>query len=187
MALVSFLDKTDKQGQLMLAFANGDARAFETLYSHFKTPLYRFFLRQCGNQAIAEELYQELWMRVIKARENYEHSAKFSTWLYRIAHNLLIDHFRKKELDTDEADDDSLADGPANNPEQIIASQEKITRFLTLLHNLPDEQCEVFLLKEEAGLSLEEIGHITNTSFETVKSRLRYAVKKLKQSLEDAA
>ena len=187
MALVSFLDKTDKQGQLMLAFAKGNAKAFETLYSHFKAPLYRFFLRQCGSQPLAEELYQELWMRVIKARENYKHTAKFSTWLYRIAHNLLIDHFRKAELDADEIDDDSLADTSFNNPEHIIASQEKIVRFLTLLHNLPDEQREVFLLKEEVGLSLEEVAKITETSFETTKSRLRYAIKKLKQSLEDAA
>jgi RNA polymerase sigma-70 factor (ECF subfamily) len=187
MTLVSFLDKTDQQGRLMLAFAGGDATAFDALYKHYRAPLYRFFLRQCLNQAIAEELYQELWMRVIKAKDSYTHTARFSTWLYHIAHNLVVDHFRKPEPDREEEEADSFTGSTAQEPETLAISEERVGRFLQLLEQLPDAQREVFLLKEEAGLSLEEIAHTTGSSFETVKSRLRYAVKKLRQSLEDAA
>lgn len=187
MSLVDFTQETDRHGQLMLAYAQGDMAAFETLYTSLRKPLYHFFLRQCGNSALAEEFYQELWMRVIRNRQRYQHTAKFTTWLYRIAHNLLTDHFRKFQPETEEVEDETLAAAPANNPETVITSQEKIERFLTLLQHLPDEQREVFLLKEEAGLSLEEIAQVTGAGFEAVKSRLRYAVKKLRQSLEDSA
>lgn len=187
MSLVDFTQKTDHYGQLMLAYAKGDMAAFETLYKSLRKPLYHFFLRQCGNSALAEELYQELWMRVIRNRKRYAHKAKFTTWLYRIAHNLLADHFRKFEPETEQAEEETLSAAPANNPEIIAASQEKIERFRTLLEHLPDEQREVFLLKEEAGLSLDEIAQVTGAGFEAVKSRLRYAVRKLRQSLEDSA
>ncbi len=185
MPLVSFLDKTDKDAQLMLAYSRGDASAFETLYRKHKDALYRFFLRQCGNQALAEELYQEVWMRVIKARETYTRKAKFTTWLYHIAHNLLVDFYRKPLEQVDEAvDAESIPANASNDPDVMLGAQEKIERFRVQLKNLPREQSEVFLLKEEAGLSLEEIAQTTGESFETVKSRLRYAVNKLRQSLE---
>ena len=184
MGLVSFQRSSDKDSQLMLAYAKGDSSAFETLYRKHKDALYRFFLRQCGNQAVAEELYQDVWLRVIKARDSYEQKAKFTTWLYRIAHNILIDQFRKPQTDSDdEYDTESIPDNAANDPEVILSGQEKIERFRLQLKNLPKEQIEVFLLKEEAGLSLEEIALTVGESKEAVKSRLRYAVKKLRQSL----
>lgn len=186
MPLVSFQKTTDKDAQLMLAYAKGDAEAFETLYRKHKDPLYRFFLRQCGNQTIAEELYQEVWLRVIKARESYEQKAKFTTWLYRIAHNILVDQRRKPQTETDdETDAENIPDNAANDPEVILSSQEKIKRFRVKLTKLPKEQLEVFLLKEEAGLSIEEIALTVGESKEAIKSRLRYAVKKLRQSLQD--
>lgn len=190
MSLLSFQKTVDKDGQLMQAYAKGDSSAFEELYRKHKDPLYRFFLRQCGNQALAEELYQEVWLRVIKARENYELKAKFTTWLYRIAHNILVDHFRKPQTETDEETDaENIPDNAANDPEVILSGQEKIECFRVQLRvqlkKLPKEQSEVFLLKEEAGLSLEEIALTVGESKETVKSRLRYAVKKLRQSLRN--
>lgn len=170
----------------MLAYAHGDSAAFEELYRKHKDALYRFFLRQCGNRAVAEELYQDVWLRVIKARDSYEKKAKFTTWLYRIAHNILIDQFRKPQTDTDdEYDAESIPDNAANDPEVILNGQEKIQRFRAQLKNLPKEQIEVFLLKEEAGLSLEDIALTVGESKEAVKSRLRYAVKKLRQSLKN--
>lgn len=187
MPLISFIQKTDRHGQLMLAYARGDADAFTALYMHYKDQLFRFFLRQCGNSAIAEELFQDVWMKVINSRENYQHTAKFSTWLYRIAHNRMIDHFRRHEPETEEMDEESLMTDTPDNPEALLSSQEKVDRFLTLLDTLPQAQREVFLLKEEAGLSLEEIAQATGSSFETAKSRLRYAVRKLRQSLDEAA
>ncbi len=186
MALVSFLAKTDKDSQLMLAYAKGDSSAFERLYLKHKDALYRFFLRQCENQGLAEELYQDVWLRVINARDSYEQKAKFTTWLYRIAHNILIDYYRKPQVETDDKfEAESIPDNAANDPEVILSGQEKIQRFRTQLENLSKEQLEVFLLKEEAGLSLEEIALTVGESKETIKSRLRYAIKKLRQSLEN--
>lgn len=185
MSLISFQKAADKDGQLMLAYARGDSAAFERLYRKHKDALYRFFLRQCGNQALAEELYQEVWLRVIKARESYESKAKFTTWLYRIAHNILVDHYRTPQTETDdETIAEEIPDNAANDPEVILSGQEKIERFRVQLQNLPKEQLEVFLLKEEAGLSLEEIALTVGANQEAIKSRLRYAVKKLKQCLD---
>jgi len=187
MNLISFLDNSDPHGQLMLAYARGDVQAFDTLYVHYRGPLFRYFLRQCGSHALAEELYQELWMKVINSRDRYEHSARFATWLYHIAHNLLVDHFRKLHPESGDLDPDEAEAGPDSDPAEQYSSQEKISRFLGLLQSLPDAQREVFLLKEEGGLSLEEIAKVTRTSFETVKSRLRYAVNKLLEAVIETA
>lgn len=185
MSLISFQKAADKDGQLMLAYARGDSAAFETLYRKHKDALYRFFLRQCGNQALAEELYQEVWLRVIKARASYQNKAKFTTWLYRIAHNILVDHYRMPQTETDdETVAEDIPDNAANDPEVILSRQEKIERFRVQLQNLPKEQLEVFLQKEEAGLSLEEIALTAGVNQEAIKSRLRYAVKKLRQCLD---
>jgi len=184
-SLISFQKAADKDGQLMLAYARGDSAAFETLYRKHKDALYRFFLRQCGNQALAEELYQEVWLRVIKARASYQNKAKFTTWLYRIAHNILVDHYRMPQTETDdETVAEDIPDNAANDPEVILSRQEKIERFRVQLQNLPKEQLEVFLQKEEAGLSLEEIALTAGVNQEAIKSRLRYAVKKLRQCLD---
>lgn len=185
MTLVDFITTTDKHGQLMLAYAGGDMVAFETLYAYYKGPLYRFFLRQCGSSAIAEELYQELWMRVINHRSSYEHKARFSTWIYHIAQNLIVDHFRRNKPEVDETELDELEGTIDNDPIEHYSSQEKVARFIGMLKSLPEEQRQVFLLKEEAGLSLDEIAQVTGHSFEAVKSRLRYAVKKLRQAVEE--
>ena len=185
MSLISFLHKTDKDAQLMLAYVRGDAAAFEALYRQYKDQLYRYFLRQCGSRAQSEELYQDVWLRVINARESYQPKAKFSTWLYRIAHNVLVDYWRKPQLEMDELEVDDIPQQAVNEPTLILGGQEKIQAYRAQLQALPEEQREVFILKEETGLSLAEIAQTTGDSFETVKSRLRYAVKKLKQALDD--
>src|SRR6202007_1397730 len=84
--------------QLMLAYRDGNAAAFETLYTRHRARLYRFVLRSVKSRAVGEELFQEIWMRVIEARARYTPQARFTTWLYTIAHNLLVDHWRKKGL-----------------------------------------------------------------------------------------
>jgi len=184
MQLFNIADRRDPDAQLMLAYGRGDAKAFEQLYVKYKDPLYRFFLRQCGNRALAEELYQDVWVRVIDARQRYAVKAKFSTWLYRIAHNILTDHYRKPvEEALPEAD--AVPSSRADDPETVLGGQEKLARYQAMLRALPDEQREVFLLKEEAGMSLEYIAATTGENFETIKSRLRYAVGKLKQALAE--
>jgi len=184
MQLFNIADRGDSDAKLMLAYARGDASAFEKLYLKHKDALFRFFLRQCGNQALAEELYQDVWVRVIDARSRYEAKARFTTWLYRIAHNILTDYYRKP-VEEDLPETGTVPSSSIDNPEAIVSGQEKLARYRTMIQTLPDEQREVFLLKEEAGLSLQEIAEITGENFETLKSRLRYAVGKLKQALEE--
>ena len=86
-------DMTDES--LMLAYRDGDVKAFATLYERHRGSLHRLIQRQCGSAALAEELFQDVWMNVIRASARYEVSAKFTTWIYRIAHNRVIDHYRE--------------------------------------------------------------------------------------------
>ena len=87
----------DSDEALMLRYAKGDASAFEELYMRHKAPVFRYMLKLCHNEAVAEELFQEVWMKLINARENYVVSAKFTTYLYRLAHNHFIDYYRKQK------------------------------------------------------------------------------------------
>ena len=166
---------------LMLRYARGDASAFESLYRRHRQPLFRYILRQCRERALAEELFQDVWMRVIRARGPYEVRAKFTTYLYRIAHNRLIDHLRKRKPETAVLND--LPDDPVHAPERRAHSVRQTERLLRALDSLPAEQREAFLLREEAGMGVSEIADATGVSPEAAKSRLRYAVNKLRRSL----
>jgi RNA polymerase sigma-70 factor (ECF subfamily) len=174
--------------QLMLAYRDGDAGAFETLYARHRGALYRFVLRSlkgtASDRAIAEELFQEAWIRVIEARERYAPSAKFTTWLYTIAHNLLVDHWRKKGLALVSVETDDVPVESAN-PARRAEGRESLARFLRALDALPPAQRETFLLHEEAGLSVAEIAVATGSSEEAAKSRLRYAMAKLKSAVDE--
>lgn len=180
-------DLTDEE--LMLSYQNGDAQAFEKLYIKHKGGLYRYLLRKCGNASIAEELFQDVWMKLINARERYVVKAKFSTWLYQLAHNHFIDHYRKHSISASmnqNFQDDELENIPASNnqqPEQQAEFQQRAETLLQLISELPDEQREAFLLREEAGLGLAEIAEVTGVNIETAKSRLRYAVSRLRKGL----
>src|SRR5262245_36938027 len=175
--------------ELMLSYGGGDAGAFEILYRRHRGPLYRFLLRQVGEAATAEELFQDVWMRVIDSRGRYEARAKFTSWVYAIAHNRLMDFYRAsgraRFLDGDEAED-ALASLPASElPADDQVERKRLAgRLLEALADLPEVQREAFLLQQEGDLSVEEIGAATGVSRETAKSRLRYAVAKLRASLE---
>jgi RNA polymerase sigma-70 factor (ECF subfamily) len=178
---------------LMLAYRDGDGAAFEALYGRWRGPLYRYFLRQCGHAGQADELYQDVFMRVIGAAAGYEPSAKFSTWLFRIAHNRLIDHWRKlgrepvDPLASGEDGDDGEFDPPApalDAPERRAEQKQLGAALLAALNELPEVQREAFLLAEEGGLTLEEIAAVAGVGRETIKSRLRYATAKLRTKLE---
>lgn len=168
--------------ELMLAYRDGDAQAFQTLYSRHRGGLYRFVLRSLKDRAVAEELFQEAWIRVIEARQRYAASARFSTWLYTIAHNLLVDHWRRKGLALVELTDEHAA---ADNPGSEVQARESAARFLQALEALPPAQREAFLLHEEAGMTVAEIAAATGTNEEAAKSRLRYALSKLRAALSD--
>ena len=173
---------------LMLAWTGGDAAAFELLYGRHRGPLYRFLLRQTRDQALADEFFQDVWQRVIAARAGWKPEAAFSTWLFRIAHNRLNDHWRglKHRPPAPEDGDERAARVPdPTTPERELSDFEQRRRLQRAIEDLPEEQREVVLLRLEQELSLEEIGAITGAGRETVKSRLRYAMDKLRARLNE--
>ena len=182
---------------LMRAFGRGEDRAFEALYARHKAATYRYFLRHAGgDRATADELHQDLWLKVIGARERYEAQAKFSTWLYTLARHRMVDHWRSRhgvtlasledEATVTQAEQSAAAmrDG-SDDPLNSTMDAEARRRLLTALADVPQLQRDAFLLHVEGGLSLEEIAGLTAASAETVKSRLRYAYRRLRAALED--
>ena len=173
---------------LMLAYAAGDMAAFEQLYSRHRTRLYRFLLRQLRDPALADEFFQEVWQRVISARADWKPDAAFTTWLYRIAHNRLTDHWRAlKHRPPAPADGDERAARvpDPDTPERNLSDFEQRRRLQLAMAELPEDQREVLELRLQQELSLEEIGQITGVGRETVKSRLRYAMDKLRTRLSE--
>lgn len=173
---------------LMLQYREGDIQAFETLYTRHKGPLYRYLLHQLRDRAITDDLFQEIWLNLIRSRERYEHKARFTTWLYCMARNRLIDHYRSQKRgisfsSQEEHDVALLQADDCEQPERKDEVTRDIDHLFKLLDQLPEAQREAFLLKEESGMTLEEIAKITNSNPETVKSRLRYAVGKLRAGL----
>lgn len=176
--------------QLMIAYRDGEAAAFETLYARHKGALFRFMLRSVKARGEAEELFHDVWLRVIEARERYTPAAQFTTWLYTIARHRLVDHWRRRGLSLislDDPDDPPLepAAAPQDEPQRRAESNEDMRRLGAALEQLPPAQREVFLLREEAGLSLPEIAEVAGIDVEAAKSRLRYALAKLREALDD--
>ena len=179
----------DEDAQLMLAYARGEMRSFETLYGRHRAALYRYLVRQARDAEIANDLFQEVWSRVIANRARYEPRAKFRTFLFTLAHNCFIDHCRRSSVrpagvgieDADAAD--LLPADDMHRPDRTLEREERSARYRLALSSLPPEQRDVYLLHEEAELSLEEIARVTGVGAETAKSRLRYAVAKLKAAL----
>jgi RNA polymerase sigma-70 factor (ECF subfamily) len=172
---------------LMLAYRDGDAGAFDRLYERHRGGVYRYLLRQCRNAALAEELFQDVWMNLIRARAGYAVQAKFSTYLYRIAHNRLIDHFRRRdsqEVPLEDAGADEPVAPRGMQPDVSAEARAQAAQLLALLDRLPEEQREAFVLQQEGGLSVAEIAEATGVSRETAKSRLRYALARLREGLQ---
>ena len=177
-------DSSDEM--LMLAWAGGDATAFELLYARHRGPLYRFLLRQLRDPSMADEFFQDVWQRVVGARAEWKPEAMFRTWLFRIAHNRLNDHWRALKHRPPapiDAEDRANRQPDPSNPERELSEFEQRRQLQRAIDDLPDEQRVVVLLRLEQELSLEEIGTITGSGRETVKSRLRYAMDKLRAEL----
>ena len=186
----------DADERLMLAYAGGRVEAFDRLYARYRAPVFRYLVRHCGDAHLAEELFQDVWMRVVRARGTYEPTAKFTTWLYTVAHHRLVDHWRSRgqlgfvSIDVEGEDDEphealELPGARTDEPETRAASREIAARIAAALAELPAVQRDAFLLQQEAGLSLAEIAALTGAGEETVKSRLRYASGKLRAALAD--
>ena len=175
----------------MERYRDGDAGAFDTLYGRHKGGVFRYLARQCGNHGIAEELFQDVWMNLIRARASYTVQARFTTYLYRLAHNRLIDYYRSQSGNAPVSFDDehgpSLdAVAAARNHDPAVGAdlRQQAQRMLQLIENLPAAQREAFLLQQESDMSIEEIAQATGVSRETAKSRLRYALVKLREGMQ---
>lgn len=183
-AYAAAMDHTPEDSALMLRYRDGDVSAFEILYRRHNDSLYRYLLRLCRNRDTAEDVFQEVWGKIIKARERYRPTAKFTTFLYRVAHNCFIDHLRRNQRHDRGVDIDPDTQRAANvDPDVEVDRGLARQRLEAALKDLPNEQRDTFLLSEEAHLSLDEIAHVTGVNRETAKSRLRYAVNKLKTAI----
>ncbi|MEO0577337.1 MAG: sigma-70 family RNA polymerase sigma factor [Pseudomonadota bacterium] len=167
---------------LMQRYAAGDATAFDPLYRRHNDAVFRYLLRLSANAATAEELAQDVWTKLIRARERYRPTAQFRTYLFRIAHNAFIDRTRRMR-----GREETLLAEPAGNaadePESLSEIALLKQKFQAALTTLPVEQRDAWLLHEEGGLSIDDIATATGVNRETAKSRIRYATRKLKDLL----
>jgi RNA polymerase sigma-70 factor (ECF subfamily) len=195
MAPRSGVSADDRDEDLMLAYAAGAGRAFDILYQRHKGPVYRYLLRHCGHAGTADELFQDVWANLIRARASYTPTAKFTTWLYTLAHNRVVDHWRTRatpaaaSIDDEDCDARSAAESVpgarGDEPETRVLARQLKRRLESALAALPPIQRDAFLLHQEGGLGLAEIAALTGVGSETVKSRIRYAVAKLRTELGD--
>ena len=167
----------------MADWAAGRMEAFEALYARYRGPLYRYVLRQCGNDATANDLYQGSWEKIIRARRSYRPAAPFRAWMYRIAHNHVMDHFRRSRPEA-EIRPESIESGSAG-PDEWLGHECREARLRQALDQLPAKQKDAILLKLDGGLDLQTIADVLGVNRETAKSRLRYAVARLKQALKE--
>ena len=176
---------------LMGRYARGAAAAFAILYRRHEMRLWRYLERNTGNRATADELMQEVWFAVAREAPRYQPSARFTTWLFSIAHNRMIDAIRARRPQVSlEMSGDGIGPvveltDPGVGPLAAVVTRDQASALARALGELPHEQREAFLLQVEGDLSVEEIATITHSSFETAKSRLRYARTKLRQLLSE--
>ncbi len=183
---------------LMVRYQRGEREAFAELVRRYHGPIFNFSIRQLRHAALAEDVTQEVFLRLVQKAAEFKHEARFSTWLYTIARNLCIDQLRKQKhrrhasLEQGESDaenrtfNDKVADPhPSKDAERGLVGSEVIQAITRALDALPDEQREVFLLREVAQLPFKEIARVTQTGENTVKSRMRYALDRLQQALAE--
>lgn len=182
--------------ELMVAFQAGDITAFEVLIRRHQNGVFNFIVRFLGNREVAEEVFQEAFLKVHQAADRYLPNGKFTTWLYTIVRNLCVDTFRRRKIreavsldDRGENGERNLSDTIAgdNIPADVLSSASEIESVLEkALAKLNEDQREVFLLREKEGLKFEEIAEVTGVSVNTVKSRMRYALEALRRNLKQS-
>jgi RNA polymerase sigma-70 factor, ECF subfamily len=188
-------DAAETDEGLMLRYAGGDAEAFTTLYRRHEMRVWRYLYRSVRNRATADELMQDVWFAVARQASRYRPTARFTTWLLTLAHNRTIDAFRasRPQVSIDAADPatpglaESMTAAAGSDPAAATQSHDEAAALIAAVERLPDEQRAAFLLQAEGELSVEDIASATGASFETTKSRLRYARAKLRQLLWEYA
>jgi len=178
---------------LVQAYIKGDHSAIEVLINRHRSKVYTYILLTIKNQQLAEDLFQETFIKVIQSLRSgkYKDNGKFLSWVIRIAHNLIIDHFRKEKQMNSISNDDSEVDlfnskklSDSNIEELIIHGQIK-SEIRTLINELPDDQREVVLLRHYGGLSFKEIADQTDVSINTALGRMRYALINLRKLIQE--
>jgi len=179
--------------ELVQAYIKGDHSAIEVLINKHRSKVYTYILLTIKNQQLAEDLFQETFIKVIQSLRGgkYKDNGKFLSWVIRIAHNLIIDHFRKEKQMNTLSNDDSEVDlfnskklSDSNIEELIIDSQIK-SEVRVLISELPDDQREVVLLRHYGGLSFKEIANQTDVSINTALGRMRYALINLRKLIQE--
>jgi RNA polymerase sigma-70 factor (ECF subfamily) len=185
---------------LMMKFQAGDRAAFASLVRRHKTGIYNFILRLTRSSSAAEDLVQDVFVKVVQSSADFKHESRFSTWAYSIARNICIDHLRKMSFRNHASLDQSLRDDAPDGPtlldrtpdahpsasvDRAVIGQELGGRITRGVESLPAEQREVFLLREIANLPFKDIATITGVPENTVKSRMRYALERLQESLQE--
>jgi len=180
---------------LMARYGRGDAQAFTTLYRRHELKVWRYLERNVGNRATAEELMQEVWFAVARDADGWRPTARFTTWLFTIARNRMMDAVRARRpqvsLDVVGHEDadvvGQLTADPVSGPQAALEARDQATALRAALTQLPPEQRDALLLQLEGDLSVEEVAAITGAGFETVKSRLRYARTRLRELMSEHA
>ena len=178
---------------LVQAYIKGDQSAIEILINRHRSKVYTYILLTIKNQQLAEDLFQETFIKVIQSLRagKYRDNGRFLSWVIRIAHNLIIDHFRKEKQMNSVSNDDSEVDlfnskkfSDSNIEELIVNSQIK-AEIRTLINELPDDQREVVLLRHYGELSFKEIADQTDVSINTALGRMRYALINLRKLIKE--
>lgn len=190
MSATKAVAQSESDNDLMQAYVQGNAVAFNELYLRYKKPLYQFVLHGCGNPAAASDVFQDIWVSVVKARTSFQNTGTFKSWLYRIARNKLIDFYRRSAGNaTEQTFDEEITQDHVTtinaplNPLEIAELKDDQDRVHKAIELLPWKQREAVLLKYIAGFTLSEIALEQQEPQETIKSRLRYAYTKLRQHL----
>jgi len=180
----------------MRRFQQGDTASFAPLMRRHLPGVYNFVARHTAPGPAAEDLSQEVFLRVVERASDFKHESRFTTWLYSIARNLCIDALRKQShrnhASLDEPDKEGVSlreqigdEHPQNTGDRVAQSNQMAARIEQALRALPEEQREVFLLREIANLPFQEIAQVTGAPENTVKSRMRYALERLQEALRD--
>jgi RNA polymerase sigma-70 factor (ECF subfamily) len=184
--------------ELLRRFNEGDAEVFEVLVRRYERPLYNFILRSVRRRERADELLQDVFLKVVQRSGDFKGNSKFSTWLYTIARNLCIDHSRKmvfrrhKSLDapgrSDGEDGPTLLERTASEDprtDRAVIAKDLQARITAAVEELPEEQKEVFLMRQVQGMAFKDIADVVGVPENTVKSRMRYALERLQRALAE--
>ncbi len=183
---------------LMMHYQKGEVRAFEILLTRHRKPIFNFILRFVGSRELAEDLLQETFLRVIKGADNYRRKAKFTTWLYTIARNLCVDQSRRQKHRKAQSLDAPMSKSADNSgtlldviagedmgSDRKAVSQQLHQTLHQAISTLSEEQREVFLMREFLDMPFKQIADVVGVAENTVKSRMRYALEKLRLELDE--